>query len=88
MAFSISNTTKIPEALVEEIISFLPQCSKCKTVVWIGHTLNTRYMNCHMCSKLFCYSCLNHNYIRYYEGYFDLCQTCVHFNNYVFRGHY
>ena len=38
--FNKCETSLVPEVLVEEIISYLPRCSKCKTVIWFSHTYN------------------------------------------------
>lgn len=75
----------LPEVLVEEIISYLPRCSKCEAVVWFSRTLNSCYLSCNMCSKRFCHSCLRHIDISYYEGHFDVCQRCIYMNNYFLK---
>jgi len=78
----------VPEVLVEEIISYLPRCNKCKTFVWFGPTLDSYNLRCNMCSKFFCHSCLRHIDVSYCQGHFDVCQRCIYMNNYLLKAYY
>ena len=73
----------LPKVLVDEIMSYVPKCSKCKKIVW--NKPRQESTKCKMCNHFFCYDCLNHITIRYYEGHFDICSHCIYINNYTLR---